>query len=110
LSPKMASAESKGMDRQGLESGLSYIGLELENMERKITEYWAMYENGKPATVDYPTNYSVKTEEERRKEADDLQKLLPVVPSRTYQKVLCKRIAELTVGRQIDVDTLAKIM
>lgn len=109
LSPKMASAESKGMDRQGLESGLSYIGLELENMERKIAEYWAMYENGTPATIFYPTNYSIKTEEERRKEADDLTKLLPIVPSRTYQKELCKRIAELTVGRKIDAKTLEKI-
>ncbi len=110
LSPKMASAESKGMDRQGLESGLSYIGLEMENMERKIAEYWAMYERTEPATINYPTNYSVKDDEERRKEADDLTKLLPIVPSRTYQKVLCKRIAELTVGRQIDVETLDKIM
>lgn len=109
LSPKMASAESKGMDRQGLESGLSYIGLELENAERKIAEYWAMYEKSEPATINYPTNYSVMTEAERRKEAQDLRELLTIIPSRTYQRAIHKRIAELTVSRQLDADSVDKI-
>jgi hypothetical protein len=110
LSPKMASAESKGMDRQGLESGLSYIGLELENMERKIAEYWSMYENKDEATIYYPTNYSVKTDNERQAEAKVLQELLPVVPSRTYQREIQKRIADLVVGRHIEIDQLDRIL
>ncbi len=39
-----ASAESKAMDNQGLEAGLSYIGLLLESAERQIAEFWAAYE------------------------------------------------------------------
>ena len=32
------------MDNQGLEAGLSYIGLLLESAERQIAEIWAAYE------------------------------------------------------------------
>ena len=32
------------MDNQGLEAGLSYIGLVLEAAERQIAEFWAAYE------------------------------------------------------------------
>src|SRR5690606_27729392 len=39
------SAESKDMDNRGLEAGLSYIGLVMENGERQIAEFWAAYEN-----------------------------------------------------------------
>ena len=39
-----ASAESKVMDNQGLEAGLSYIGLLLESAERQLCEHWAAYE------------------------------------------------------------------
>jgi hypothetical protein len=109
LTPKMASAESKGMDRQGLESGLSYIGLELERMEGRIAEYWAMYEGNSPATIIYPTSYSVLSDDERRKEADDLKELLPTIPSQTYQRTVQKRIAELTIARQTDAETLERI-
>lgn len=110
LTPMAASAASKGMDRKSLESGLSYIGLELENMERKIAEYWSMYERKPMATIDYPTNYATMTDEDRRTEAADLIKLLPIIPSRTFQRAVAKRIAELTVGRQVSVEALAKIM
>ncbi|MEA1999531.1 MAG: hypothetical protein U9N61_09480, partial [Euryarchaeota archaeon] len=43
LAPKMASAESKDYDERGLEAGLSAIGLELEQGERLIAQYWTMY-------------------------------------------------------------------
>lgn len=108
---KQASAESKGMDRQGLESGLSYIGLALEQMERKIADFWDMYENGKNvATINYPETYEIKTESEKQAEAETLTKLLVVVPSATYRKSILQRIAELTVGRKISEADLKKIM
>ncbi len=110
LQPKMASAESKGLDRQGLESGLSYIGLELENMERKIADYWSLYEKSEMATIFYPEDYSIKSSEERRAEAKDLADQLPLVPSKTYRKELCKKIAELLLGRSIKAEQLDKLM
>ena len=60
-----ATAESKAMDNQGLEAGLSYIGLVLEAAERQIAEFWAAYEEREPAkrniaTVKYPDRYSLE--------------------------------------------------
>lgn len=109
LSPKMASAESKGFDRQGLESGLSYIGIELENMERKIAEYWAMYEKTKPATVIYPEVYSVKTSDQKLNEAKTLSEIKPSVPSKTFHQQVSVRIAELVVGSNLSVEDFDKI-
>ena len=106
---KMASAESKSADREGLEAGLSYIGLELERAERLVATYWAMYEGGKAATVNYPTEYSLKTEADIQAEIDRLTKLLSTVPSTTYQREIGKRIAELSVGKKVSVEVLAKI-
>ena len=58
------------MDNQGLEAGLSYIGLVLENAERQIAEHWAAYEERNPlkrqiATIKYPDVYSLKTDADR---------------------------------------------
>ena len=39
------SGDSKEMDNQGLEAGLSFIGLVLETAERKIATYWSTYEH-----------------------------------------------------------------
>ena len=38
------SGKAKRQDNQGLEAGLSFIGLVLENGERLISGYWAAYE------------------------------------------------------------------
>ena len=48
------SAEAKDMDNQGLEAGLSFIGLILENSERKIAEHWASYEEKNPIRRQVP--------------------------------------------------------
>lgn len=106
---KMQSAESKGLDQQGLEAGLSYIGLELERVERTIARYWAMYEGSNHATVNYPTDYSLKTDADNWKEIESLEKLLSIVSSKTYQKAVAKRIAQLSVGRKVSAQTLANI-
>lgn len=104
-----ASAESKQVDNQGLENGLSYIGLTLENAERKIAQYWAMYEKSEPATIHYPEKYSIRSEEDRRAEADELSELLERVPSPTCQKEISKRIAEVLLGNKTSLDTMEKI-
>lgn len=109
LNPQRTSAESKAMDQQGLETGLSYIGLELENAERKIAEFWKMYEGGEVATIKYPTKYSLRTEEDQRAEAKELANLLSVVPSKTYQKVIAKRIANVMVGNKVSNEDMVKI-
>lgn len=108
--PKMASADSKAKDEATLESGLSYIGLTLENGERKIAEIWKMYEGkGVVATVNYPDNYTLRTETDRRNEATQLGTMLTLVPSKTYQKSVGKKLANALLGSTSSRETMSKI-
>jgi hypothetical protein len=106
---KMASAESKGIDLQGLEAGLSYIGLELENGERQIARLWALYENKQPATVIYPKRYSLKSDDDQQKEVDWLIKVRNSVVSLEGKRQITKRIAYITLGNTISDADLQKI-
>jgi len=108
------SAESKQMDNQGLEAGLSYIGLVLESAERQIAEHWAAYEERTPskrqvATIKYPDRYSLKTDADRIKEATDLTKLMNSVPGRKVKRELAKGIVQALLGGKISVDDLEAI-
>ncbi len=109
IQPKMASAESKAVDKEGLESGLSYIGLELEHGERQIAEYWSMYENTPVPEIEYPQLWSLESEEERRKQAKELEEIRDSVPSLTFQKQVTKRIAKVLIGNKVSIDTLSLI-
>ena len=109
--PKMASADSKAKDDASLESGLSYIGLTLENGERKIADIWSMYEGkrNQVATVSYPDNYTLRTETDRRNEANQLGEMLTLVPSKTYQKNVGKKLANALLGSTSSKETMASI-
>jgi len=111
IEPRRASAESKSMDQQGLEAGLSYIGLECEYGERQIAEIWADYEGASNAeiTIKYPQKYSLRSDADRRAEAEEDTKLLPILPSVTYQKVMAKKIVALTIGPEISNEELEQI-
>lgn len=111
IRPARASAESKALDNQGLEAGLSYIGLELEYCEREIAKIWAEYEEDspEPAYVKYPDNYELRTDKDRRAEAAELEDLKKGTPSETYKKVIAKQIARVTVGTQVTQATLNRI-
>lgn len=110
LEPKFASAESKGMDDRSLESGLSAIGKVLEHGENQILEIWNSYMSNKTESqVNYPRNYALKSEADRRQEAKTDSELLGVVPSRTYQKEIAKKIANNVVGHLISFEDLNKI-
>jgi hypothetical protein len=111
IQPKMASAESKGFDERTLESGLSYIGLILEDAERQVAELWRMYEGTNLiATVNYPEKYDLRSDEDRRKEAQDLRKLLGDIPSQTYQREIAKQIAMIMLGSRVSFETLKEIL
>jgi hypothetical protein len=113
--PRMASADSKAKDDATLESGLSYIGLTLENGERKIANIWNMYETryanipGPVATVNYPDNYTLRTETDRRNEATQLGSMLTLVPSQTYQRNVGKKLANALLGATSSRETMNKI-
>ena len=91
-------------DDQGLEAGLSFIGMTLETLERRIARIFALYENPENpnvATIKYPTDYRIRSDKDRREEADQLMEIMPKIPSTTYQKEVSKRVADLTMGHWI---------
>lgn len=110
IQAKSASAESKSFDQHGLEAGLNYIGLELENGENQIASIWSLYEKSEdPSRVTYPKTYSLRSQEDRQKEVENLGKIRTEVPSSTFQKEVSKRMAELTLGVQMTQEVAEKI-
>lgn len=102
---KMASANSKAMDNRSVENGLGYIGLVLENAERKIAHFWKMYEGlGDVATVHYPEDYKLLNEDERRLESAYLESIKKEVPSHTFQKLIQKRQARIALSTKVTND------
>lgn len=111
---KRVSPESKQMDNQGLEAGLSFIGLILEGAERRIAEFWASYEerntrSQQVAIIKYPDRYSLKTDRDRIEEASRVAELMTTVPGRTVKQELAKDIATTMLSGKVTVDTLDKI-
>lgn len=105
--PRFASAESKELDDRGLESGLSAVGLILENAEHKIGELWAAYENNsEQITVSYPERYSLRSDEERRKDADQLASSAKAVSSPTFRRAIQKEIAEILLEGKVSDEEL----
>ena len=107
-------AGSTQIDTQGLEAGLSYIGLVLESAERKIVEFWAAYEDRvasrqQIATVKYPDRYSLKTDKDRIDEATLLSKLMSSVPGQTVKREISKSITQALLGGKVSVETIAKV-
>jgi hypothetical protein len=109
-----SSAESKSMDNQGLEAGLSFIGLVLESAERRIAEFWAAYEERNPsrrsiATIKYPDRYSLKTDADRIDEAGKLSELMYKVPGRTVKREIAKSIVNTLLSGKTPVDRIDAI-
>ncbi len=110
-----SSAESKKMDNQGLEAGLSFIGLILEAAERQVAEYWAAYENRiitkrSIATIKYPDRYSLKSDKDRIDESEKLVNLMATVPGRTAKKEMAKLVATKLLDGSTSVETMGVIM
>jgi hypothetical protein len=108
------SAEAKDMDNQGLEAGLSFIGMILENSERQISEHWASYEEKntsrrKIPVIKYPDRYSLKTDITRLDEAKKLNELMYSVPGQTIKRELAKCIVVSLLAGKVSVDTMEKI-
>jgi hypothetical protein len=105
------SAEAMKLSDQGLEAGLSYIGLVLEGAERRIAEHWAAYENKDPrkrqiATIKYPDRYSLKNDEDRIKEAKELAELMYTVPGVDVKKELSKNIVTALLSGKANTKTI----
>lgn len=114
LGQQAISAEAMRMSDQGLEAGLSYIGLVLEGGERDVAKFWAAYENADAekrqiATVKYPDRYSLKDDVDRISEAQELSKLMYAVPGRTVKKELSKGIVTVLLSGKVSTDRIDEI-
>jgi len=108
---RFASAESKQMDERGLESGLSAIGMVLEHAERRIVEIWSDYEGFREeSTVGYPERYSLRSDEDRRKDAEQLAKTAVDVSSHTFRREVHKEIVEILLAGKVADSTLDKML
>jgi hypothetical protein len=105
-----ASAESKNMDNSGLEAGLSYIGLVLEQGERDIAKYWSAYERtNEIATVAYPERWSLKTDQERIKDATDLHAVVNKLPTRQGKRETTKLLVSALLGNKLPSSVIETI-
>lgn len=110
-----ASGISKAEDREGLENGLAFIGLVLENGERQIASFWAAYENANPAnrkvaTIKYPDRYSLKDDRDRIDEASALSELIFKVPSNLAKREIAKLVVYTLMASKVSSQTLRDIM
>lgn len=109
-----SSAESKSLDNQGLEAGLSFIGLVLESTERRIAELWSAYESADEskrtiAVVKYPDRYNLKDDAQRVKEAKDLAELIQNTPSKTARKEMWKNLVAVLLSGRVRVEQIDQI-
>jgi len=109
LEPTRTSAESKGKDQEsGVESGLSQIGRLLNSAEDRIAIIWHKYKGQTTVTVTkYPEKYSLKTDEDRRRDSEELQKLQNAVPSRSFQRQVGVEIVRAMFDGKRTQDELA---
>ncbi len=107
------SGDSKEMDNQGLEAGLSFIGLILETGERKIADYWASYELGDRSKdvplISYPARYSLKKDVDRIEEATKLSVLMTTIPGRKVKRELAEVIVDILLAGKVGVEDLEEI-
>ena len=107
-----ASAESKNADQQGLEAGLSFIGLVLEAGEREIAEHWAAYENSanpSEVIIEYPTRWNLKTNTQRVEEATVAYEAANKVPGQTAKREASKLLISSLIGNKVSATVLQKI-
>lgn len=114
MGSRASSAEALKMSDQGLEAGLSFIGLVLEGVERNIANFWASYENKSKAkrqiaTVKYPDRYSLKDDGDRILEAKSLSDLMYSVPGKTVKQELAKNIVTTLLSGRVSVERIDEI-
>lgn len=104
------SGKSKSMDQIGKEAGLAYLGTVLETAERELAEVFHEFlSSAVEYTITYPTDYSLKTQQERNEECESLDKVKKLIRNKMYQKSVEKRIAEIATRPFESAEEVKKI-
>lgn len=106
---KSVSTEEK--EDQSEQNGLNNVGIELQHGECQVMRIWGLYDDGKETkgTVTYPTNYSSKTDRQRREEAKEINELKSAIPSVDYQKETAKLSARALFQGKLSQEKLEKM-
>lgn len=111
MEPTRGSAVSKEMDQSGLEAGLSSYGQLLEHAERACAQFWHIFEGSSDDfSINYPNRYALKSDEDRRRDAEQLSKSRHVVPSELFRQQIDMEIAVTLLGGKIDDTVLDQIL
>lgn len=111
MKTKSASAESKALDVEGMEAGLSYIGMELEATENSIARIWSAYEGSqKPATVKYPEKWDLKTDSDRRNEAKEIDAIKDKLPSPLARRLMLVDEARILLEHKTSPENMSAII
>jgi hypothetical protein len=110
IGTRTESAEAKKLSSQGLEAGLSYVGEVLEELERKIGQFWSMYEHVTPPVVTYPGRWILKQDIERIEEATKLAELMDRIPSQHARRRLAVQIVTSLLGGKENADSVQKMV
>lgn len=98
-------------DNQGLEAGLSFIGLTLEHAERIIARFFTSFESTDQKTqVVYPTQYSLRSDKDRREEAKELYDLIERTASLTARKSLMKKGLRVLLEEDTDANLFSTML
>ena len=114
MGQRAVSAEAMKLSDQGLEAGLSFIGLVMESAEKMVAQHWAAYEERdsskqRIAVIKYPDRYSLKDDTDRVKEAQELSALMYAVPGKTVKKELAKTIVTVLLSNKLSPDMFDEI-
>lgn len=97
-----------------IDAGLAFIGSILNDMEDRICDFWAAYEQKEeskrnPGTVSYPETWSLKTDEERITEADLVLELMNKLPGQTGKKEATKMAYDKLYRGKLPTSLIDKI-
>lgn len=99
------SGTAKKISAQSLEAGLSFIGTVLQTTEQQIAEIWGHYESvtsPKVAQINYPSTYSIKTDEERLTEAQSMLDIIDRTPSKMAKRTMYKKVLTILLEDQVN--------
>lgn len=106
----VASATALSLSQSTSNNGLAALGASLELAERIISKVWATYEGTEPAVIQYPTDYQIMSDAERRAAIDELTKIRDSAPSKTFQQKVTELISTLLLSNRVSRKVMDKII
>ena len=105
------SRETREISAQGLESGLYFLAMKMQNTERQIAKFIAFYEGrDSAAVVTYPKRFSLKSQAERIKDAKDFKEVINDLPTQEAKKEGIKKLVLDLYTAIISSDTMTRLL